>query len=93
MYWQFLAVALVGAALANPVPANIVKEHVVFSGDGAADTVGNGFGCAHSTLATIPPGDGDTAHIRPTVTPDGANHQLACVKHVFTDGFTVSVKE
>ncbi|TDL20655.1 hypothetical protein BD410DRAFT_804803 [Rickenella mellea] len=63
-----LAVVLATSAQA----ANNVQQHVVYSAKGAADVVGNHFGCAH---------------IRPT----GQATQLGCVKHVFTNGFTVSV--
>lgn len=72
--------------------ANVVKQHVVYSATGAADVVGNGFGCAHSKYLSSCIVRNRCANFL-KVTPTGAASQLGCVKHVFTDGFTIGVTE
>ena len=95
MHWQLLFLALVGTSLASPLPANEVSEKVTYSASGADDVVGNGFGCAHSKSAINRKSSSARIELmRSTpVTPAGQSSQLGCVKHVFTDGFTVGVTE
>lgn len=75
--------------LATAQAANNVAQTVTYSATGASAVTGNHFGCAHSSflLSPCPIPLANTL----TVTPAGQQAQLGCVKHVFTDGFTVAI--
>jgi len=89
-----ISFAFVLAAAASIQAANNVAQKVTYTAPGAAAVVGNSFGCAHSKSSFPPTVRKHQIELNNySVTPAGQGSQLGCVKHVFTNGFTVGVTE